>query len=279
VSSQEVSPGAIDLTSAGACLERGGSRGGGLAIGLSPGECNRLDALSVSRTVKRGSHLVRAGDRFHSLHLLDRGLLKGGMVAADGREQVVAFYLPGEPLGLDAIASGMHCHDVLALEESRLRAISYDALERLSRALPQLQRNLSRMMSGEIVRSQGVMWLLGSMRAEQRVAAVLLSLSRRLQLVGLPAARIDLRITRRDLGSYIGLSLETVSRELSRMENRGLISLQGRSVELLDSTALEHLVHAGGRERPAPVLRLARVAPKQPVTAVAASENWISSRR
>jgi len=240
--SEEVSSGGIGLSSVEAPMEQAVVRNR-LAIGLTPSELGRLNELSVPRMVKRGGYLAHAGDGFRALYLVERGVLKGAMMAVDGREQVVAFYLPGEPVGAEGIGSRMNDHDVVALEDSRVRGFPFDALERLSRTLPLLQRNVNRILSGEIVRNQGLIQLLGNMRAEQRVALVLLNISRRLKALGLSATLIDLHITRRDLGSYIGLCLETVSRELSRLESRNLIALRGKCIELLDSAALEHLVH------------------------------------
>ena len=234
-----------------------------LAAGLTPSERAQLDALAVARAVERGGYLARAGDRFHSVYLADRGLLKGVMVSVDGREQVVGFYLAGEPLGLEGFGSGVHGHDVVALEDSRLRAFPNDALARLGRTLPALEHNFNRMMSREIVRNQGWMQLLGSMCAEERVVRVLLSLSRRLKAVGLPPGHIDLNILRRDLASYIGVCIETMSRVLSGLQSRGVIALHGRGIEILDKVALESLVFADRRQQPMSKQRLRLAEPAQ----------------
>ena len=130
----------------------------------------------------------------------------------------------------------------MALEDSEVCAIPFAALEKLSRAKPVLQHQLFRMLSSDISRDQGLMLLLGSMTAEQRLAAFLLSLSRRYQRLGFAANRFMLRMTREDIGNYLGLAIETISRVLSRFQREGLIGVHQREIELKNAGSLRDLV-------------------------------------
>ena len=148
----------------------------------------------------------------------------------------------GELLGMDAIGSGKHLCDAIALENSDLCEIPFDELEHLSRNIPALQQHFHRIMSREIARDYGVMLLLGSMRAEERLAAFLLNLSQRFAARGYSPTRFNLRMTREEIGSYLGLKLETISRAFSHFQNEGLISVQNKSIEITNPDRLRALV-------------------------------------
>jgi len=167
------------------------------------------------------------------------GAFKTVAVSRAGEDKVTGFYLSGDMMGLDAISGSQHTHDAVALEDSEVCIISYATLATLSLHTPGLQTRLFRMLSSDISRDQGLMLLLGCMTAEQRVSAFLLTLSRRHQKLGYSADRFHLRMTREDIGSYLGLTLETVSRLLSRMQRDGLIRVQHREIELTDVEALK----------------------------------------
>jgi CRP/FNR family transcriptional regulator len=155
---------------------------------------------------------------------------------------VTGFYLPGEVLGLDAIGRGEHNYTAVALEDSEVCVILFSRLQEFALRVPGLQQQLFRLLSNDITRDHGLMLLLGGMSAEQRLAAFLLSLSRRYRRLGYAADRFNLRMTREDIGSYLGLTLETVSRLLSRFQRDGLIGMQQREIELKDTDRLMKLV-------------------------------------
>ncbi len=202
-----------------------------------------LDDLFFSRrTIKRGASLYRAGTPFQSLFTVRSGFFKSYVVTEDGREQVTGFQMAGEIVGLDGIETDSHNLNVEALEDSVVCVIPFAQLEDLASRVPSLQRQFHRMMSREIVRDQGVMMLLGSMHAEERVAAFLLNLSQRFAARGYAAARFILRMTREEIGSYLGLKLETVSRIFSKLQQGGLIAIDKKSVHLLNVTALKALM-------------------------------------
>jgi len=191
--------------------------------------------------VKRGEALFSANDEFESLFAIRSGFFKTSMPANDGEtEQVTGFQIPGEIIGLDGISANQHCVQAVALEDSEVCVMLYNELERLSQNSKALQRQLHRVLSREIVREQGVMMLLGSMRAEQRVAAFLLNLSERYKNLGYSEQEFILRMNREELGSYLGLKLETVSRAVSSLHEEKLIRAKGKHITILDLAALRN---------------------------------------
>jgi CRP/FNR family transcriptional regulator len=214
-----------------------------LPVDLCGKEMARLDALtSLKRTFQRGEYLYRSGEGFRSLFAIRTGFFKTQALHEDGREQVTGFQMPGEIIGLDAISTDTHACDAIALEDSEICEIPFDRLEALSRELPGLQRHLHRIMSREIVRDHGIMMLLGSMRAEERLAAFLLNLSQRFSARGYSPNSFNLRMTRQEIGSYLGLKLETVSRTFSHFQEHGLLCVKVRQVEIMDMLRLRSFV-------------------------------------
>jgi CRP/FNR family transcriptional regulator len=214
-----------------------------LPAGLDRHELDRLDTLvNRKRPIKRGDYLYRSGSALQSLYAVRSGFLKSCVLHDDGREQVAGFHMMGELLGMDAIGTGKHVCDAVALEDSDVCEIPFNDLEQLSRDIPALQQHFHRIMSREIARDYGVMLLLGSMRAEERLAAFLLNLSQRFAARGYSPTRFNLRMTREEIGSYLGLKLETISRAFSRFQDEGLISVQNKSIELKNVNELRALM-------------------------------------
>jgi len=200
------------------------------------------DIATIKRRVARGASLYRAGDGFDCLYAVHSGAFKSVGVSHNGDEKVTGFHISGEMLGLEAISTGRHGYGAIALEDSEVCAIPFAALEKMAAVVPALQHKLFRVLSGDISRDQGLMLLLGSMTAEQRLAAFLLSLSRRYQRLGFAPDRFVLRMTREEIGNYLGLTLETVSRLLSRFQREGLLGVQQRDVEIRDADRLRSMV-------------------------------------
>ena len=214
-----------------------------LPVGLTAGELERLDDLvATRRTVRRGETLFRRSDAFHGVYAVRTGFFKTCSSSVEGREQVTGFQMAGELLGFDGLSEGLHQCDAVALEDSQVCVIPYVRLEELSREFATLQRQFHRVMSREIVREQGVMLLLSSMRAEERLAAFLSNLAQRLEARGFSASSLVLRMTRDEIGTYLGLSLETVSRCFSKLHEQGVLEVQQRNIRILDPTALKNLV-------------------------------------
>jgi len=214
-----------------------------LSEGFTPEEFARLDALvATRRSLKRGDTLFRSGDAFRALYAVRTGFFKTRVGSEDGRDQVTGFQMAGELLGLDGISSDQHNCDAVALEDSQVCVIPFAQLETLSRDFPELQRQFHKIMSREIVRDHGVMLLLGSMRAEERLAAFLLNLAHRLKARGFSSSALVLRMSREEIGTYLGLTLETVSRCFSKFQEDGILEVRQRQVSIVDQTALERLV-------------------------------------
>ena len=215
-----------------------------LPVGMSNDQLLKLDTLvSTRRTVQRGDTLFRSGESFQSLYAVRTGFFKTCVASEDGRDQVTGFQMAGELLGLDGIGTERHTCDAVALEDSQVCIIPYHQLEDLSREVSDLQRQFHRIMSREIVRDHGVMLLLGSMRAEERLAAFLLNLTQRLQSRGFSASELILRMTREEIGSYLGLKLETVSRTFSKFQDEGFLEVKQRQISILDQDGLQRLVN------------------------------------
>jgi CRP/FNR family transcriptional regulator, anaerobic regulatory protein len=210
-----------------------------LAAGLEPQELAGFASLArAKRRVPRGSALFRSADPLEALYVIHSGTFKKTVVNRDARDKVTGFYYTGDVLGLDAIDRREHRGDAIALEDAQVCIIPYVALEQLALAAPRLQQQLFRLLSADIARDHGLMLLLGGMSAEERVAAFLLSVSEAYQRRGYAADDFRLRMTREEIGSFLGLTLETVSRTTSRLQRDGVLYAHGREMHLNDVARL-----------------------------------------
>ncbi|MBS7562409.1 fumarate/nitrate reduction transcriptional regulator Fnr [Pseudomonas protegens] len=223
-----------------------------LPLGLSHQEVERLDTLILQRVrVKKGHTLYRAGDPLSSLYAVRLGFFKTSVLSVDGREQVTGFQMAGEILGLDAISSNLHACSAFALEDGEVCPIPFAQLEQLSQALPSLQHNLNKILSREIVRDHSMLLQMGNMNADERLAAFLLNLSQRLSLRGYSSRAFVLRMRREEIGSYLGLRLETICRCIAHLRDQGLVIIDGKQVQILDLEGLKQRVagcHNAARE-------------------------------
>lgn len=211
---------------------------------MRPKDSGQLDQLVAKRrSIKRGDALFRAGDRFKSWYALCIGCLKSTVTSPDGREQVTGFYVAGDLVGWDGIHTGRHSFDMVALEDTEVRVLPYAQLQSAANLLPALRTQLNKAMSREIVRDHEMMLLLGSMRAEERLAAFLLNLAQRLRAVSRVDGKFALHMTRAEIGSFLGLKLETVSRGFSRLARDGLIELNCRQVRITNPHGLRRVLH------------------------------------
>jgi CRP/FNR family transcriptional regulator len=211
-----------------------------LPKGLDAADMRRVEQVVYARRrVRRGESLFASGDEFKSVYAIHSGFFKTTVLNDDGREQVTGFCMPGELLGMDGIGSGRYHGNAVALEDCEVCVLPFSLIEELGREIPALQRHLHCVLSREIVRDHGVMMLLGSMRAEERLAAFLLNLSKRFTRRGYSPSDFHLRMTREEIGSYLGLKLETVSRLFSRFQELGILEVQQKHVRIRDSAALE----------------------------------------
>jgi CRP/FNR family transcriptional regulator len=216
-----------------------------MPMGLSENDLERLDeVVATRRKIKRGSTLFSNGDKFTSLYAIRTGFFKTCLASEDGRDQVTGFQMAGEIIGLDGIVNDQHTCDAVALEDAEVCVMPFDRIEEISREVTALQHHVHKIMSREIVREHGVMLLLGSMRAEERLAAFLLNLVQRLHSRGFSQSELILRMTREEIGSYLGLKLETVSRTFSKFVDDGIVEVKQRHVKILDSEALQRMVNS-----------------------------------
>ena len=215
-----------------------------MPMGISVEDLDRIDGMvATRRKVKRGASLFHNGEAFTSLYAIRTGFFKTCTSTDDGRDQVTGFQMAGEILGLDGIVNDHHTCDAVALEDAEVCVMPFDRIEELSREVNALQHHVHKIMSREIVREHGVMLLLGSMRAEERLAAFILNLVQRLHSRGFSSSELILRMTREEIGSYLGLKLETVSRTFSKFVEDGMVEVKQRHIRILNQEALQRLVN------------------------------------
>jgi CRP/FNR family transcriptional regulator, anaerobic regulatory protein len=213
-----------------------------LPVGITLEDAQQLDSLVKDRIrLKKNETLFQMGTPLKALYGIRFGTLKSQLTLEDGRMQIIGFHFPGEIVGLDGIGEHKHLTDVYALEDSEVCVLHYDYLEDLSREIPSLQHQLHRIMSREIMRDQRMLLALGSMRAEERLATFLLNLSERFASRGYSSSEFMLRMSREEIGSFLGLKLETVSRLFSRFADSGMITIRQRHVKLIDLEKLNNL--------------------------------------
>ncbi|HEX4984657.1 MAG TPA: fumarate/nitrate reduction transcriptional regulator Fnr [Burkholderiales bacterium] len=214
-----------------------------LPAGLSDADLERTQTVVRSRRrVRRGEALFRAGDAFSCVYAIRSGFFKSSVAGEEGREQVTDFHMGGELLGMDGVGTGRYEATATALEDSEVCVMPYGLIEEMSHEIRPLQRRLHAVMAREIVRNRGVMMLLGSMRAEERLAVFLLNLSQRFAARGFSRTEFMLRMTREEIGSYLGLKLETVSRTFSRFHESGLIAVQQKHIRIVDIDGLKKMI-------------------------------------
>ena len=212
-----------------------------LPMAVTKGELDQLESLMHrGRTIQRGEHLFRSGDPFHCVMALRTGAVKTYSLSSDGSEQVTSFYLPGELLGLGGIVDGTHCSCAVALETVSVCEIPFARLEELAQQIPSLQHHLFRLLSAETCAERQLHQILGRKSADERLAAFLVALSARHRRRGLSASRFRLPMSRYDIGNYLGMAVETVSRVFTRFQQQGLLQVDGREVTILDREGLSH---------------------------------------
>ena len=207
---------------------------------------NTLPHLMAARqSIRRGQSLFRANDPCHALYIMHSGFFKTYAITTEGREQVNGFHMPGEVFGMDGLDNDRHHVFAVALEDSVVCVIPLDMLETWCSRKPERQRQMYRMLSREIVRNQQLGLLLGVRLAEEKVAAFMVDLSQRFYGRGYAAGEFILRMTRNEIGSYLGLKMETVSRVLSKFASFGLIRVRNKHIQILDIPGMTAIMHSG----------------------------------
>lgn len=218
-----------------------------LPVGIDANELEELDSIiKRRRPLKRGEHLFHVGSPFQAIYAVRSGSIRTYAPTEDGHEQVTGFHLPGELLGLDAIHLKHHPCAAKAMETTSLCEIPFDRLEELSTRLPSLQHQLLTIMSKEILHDQSLLMLLGKRSAEERLAALLLSLSDRYQRRGFSPTDFYLSMSRNDIGNYLGLAVETVSRLFSRFQEEGILIVQRKHIYIQNLPQLRIIANSKG---------------------------------
>jgi CRP/FNR family transcriptional regulator len=219
-------------------------------MGLTPEDVERLDDIvKRTRPLHRGDFLFRNGDRFRSLYVVKTGSVKSFAPSPEGGEQVLGFHLPGEIIGLDAIEKDAHACSAKVLETSAICEVPFGRLEELTASIASLQHQMYRLLSKEIAHDTDMLLLLGKKSAEERLAAFLISMSKRLQKRGLSPTDFYLSMSRHEIGNYLGLAVETVSRLFTRFQDDGLMLVDRKHIQLLNLEALDALVGGVGPSR------------------------------
>lgn len=193
------------------------------------------------RKVKQGEAVFRAGETFKNLYVVKGGSYKTVAIDNEGREQIIGFQISGEFMGLDGISTGHHAFDAIALEDSVVCCLPFSELTAAGERNLGMRSHLHRLLSREVVRESAMLMLIGRMTAIERLVAFLLNLSKRYAQRGYSAQEFNLRMTRDEIGCHLGLTLETVSRSLSKLSALGLIKCAGKQVSIKDSAGLERL--------------------------------------
>jgi CRP/FNR family transcriptional regulator, anaerobic regulatory protein len=236
-----VAPG-LDLPALRASCSTCGMQQLCLPMGLDAADMDRLDRIiGRRRRIPRGGNLYRMNDPFTNLYAIRLGHFKTYQINPGGEQNITGFQMAGELLGLDAIGTDRHQCAAVALEDSEVCEIPFARLEELFVTIAPLLHHFHRLMSQEITREQSVMLLLGNMRAEQRFAAFLVNLSARYAARGYSASCFQLRMSREEIGNYLGLTIESVSRLLSKFKKRGWLKVSMRELALLDPVTLKAL--------------------------------------
>ncbi len=217
-----------------------------LPLALEAEDIDQLDSIiQRSKPIQRNQHLYREGEDFQSVYAVRSGTFKAYRTTDDGREQVTGFYFPGEILGMDGISNNTQASSAKALETAAVCEIPFSSLEKLSSMMPSLQRHFFQLMSREITADQQLITLLSKNSADERVAALMLSISSRNARRKLSAINFRLPMSRVDIGNYLGLTVETVSRVFSRMQKMDILKVDNKEIEILDVDGLKNMANLG----------------------------------
>lgn len=214
-----------------------------LPVSLNKNELESLDdIIERKRPLHKNDKLVCAGDTFESLFAVRSGSFKSYISDKDGVEQVIGFHFPGDIIGFDAMKDDTHQSYTQALETAMVCELPYDTLEEISNTYPKLRQQIMRFMSAEIKHDHDLMMLLSKRSAEERLLYFLNDLSQRFDERGYSAKHFNLSMTRNEIGNYLGLTVETISRLLTRFQKEGLIAVDGKLITIIDFNAVKQRI-------------------------------------
>lgn len=213
-----------------------------IPIALEIEDVNKLESIvNRGKPMAKGDHIYREDEQFKSVYAVRLGSVKTYRMTGDGKEQVTGFYMAGEVFGVDGVANGIHENSAVALDTSAICAIPFERLEELSTLIPSLQRHIFKLLGHEIAEDQKLITLLSKNSADERLAALFLGLSQRCSTIGLSSTNIILPMSRGDIANYLGLTVETVSRVLSRLQKQKIIEIDNKELNILDMDALRNI--------------------------------------
>lgn len=208
----------------------------------APGIASLVAGLPLQRRrVRAKQYVFRAGERRQSLFLIQAGCFKTCVISQDGREKITGFRLRGDLLGMEALDMPRYACSAISLDVGEVWELP---VAQLRDSLPDFQQRLTAVLAGEIRRDWGWMLAISTLSAEQRVITFLLDLATRLEALGFSARCVMLRMTRADLGNFLSLQLETVTRALSHLQTLGLIAVARRQIRIVDPSGLRALLGA-----------------------------------
>ncbi|MFT5900220.1 MAG: CRP/FNR family transcriptional regulator [Glaciecola sp.] len=210
-----------------------------LPVSLDKDELESLDdIIERKKPLHKNDKLVRFGDDFHSLYAVRSGSFKSYISDQDGVEQIIGFHFPGDIIGFDALKDNRHGSYTQALETAMICELPYDSLDQISMKLPKLRQQIMRFMSAEIKHDHDFMMLLNKRSAEEKLLHFLNQLSQRFEERGFSAKQFNLSMTRNEIGNYLGLTVETISRLLTRFQKEQLIQVDGKLITIVDFDAI-----------------------------------------
>jgi len=213
-----------------------------LPLAVDESERHKLDQfIQHKKPLQPRDKVFQSGDAFTSIYAVRSGSFKSFCLDSEGREQVTGFYLPGEIFGWDGLADDQYQNTTIALETSSVCEIPYEKLEQLGNAIPAIKKHVMKLISREINADQKLITLLAGHSAQQKVASLLLSFSDRLAQQKRSPTRLWLPMSRSEISSYLGLTVETVSRVLGALQKKNLLNVNRKEIEILDKQALQTL--------------------------------------
>lgn len=212
-----------------------------LPMEMTEKDINDVDSIVLLRkTVKKGNYLISAGMGFNAIFVIRTGFFKTSIISPSGQEHLLGFRMTGDSLGMDGIPTRQHLSDTVALEDSNVCVIPYTEIEKMSRLSPVFLNHIFQLLSRELVR-ENINLLMLQMSAEERLAGFLQNLTKNLQIRGFSRSEVLLRMTRVEIGQFLGLKLETISRMFAKLSKSGVVSINRRHLHILNSAALEKI--------------------------------------
>ncbi|NVK56727.1 MAG: fumarate/nitrate reduction transcriptional regulator Fnr [Alteromonadaceae bacterium] len=216
-----------------------------LPVSLNKTEMDSLDdIIERKKPLHKNDKLVKAGDSFHSLYAVRSGSFKSFVTSKDGEEQIIGFHFPGDIIGFDALRESTHPSYTQALETAMVCELPYDTLDQMSVQLPKLRHQIMSFMSAEIKHDHDLMMLLNKRTAEERLIYFLAHLSKRFEDRGFSPKQFNLSMTRNEIGNYLGLTVETISRLLTRFQKENIIEVDGKLITIIDFEAMDKKLHS-----------------------------------